>query len=46
MKKILVTVSDEAYAILKQYKETEGISNLDSALDEILKKWGVIKGNG
>lgn len=40
MKKILVTVTDEAYTVLKQYKETRGISNLDSALDRILKEKG------
>lgn len=38
MKKMLVVLSDEAYAILKEYKKDNGIANLDTALDELLKE--------
>lgn len=40
MKKILVVLSDEAYDILKRYKEAKRIGNLDSALDDFLKEKG------
>ncbi len=45
MKKILVAVSDEAYAVLKEYKKAKGVNNLDTALDELLKERGR-KGKG
>lgn len=38
MKKILVVISDEAYAILKRYQDGNDIANLDTALDELLKR--------
>lgn len=38
MKKMLLVISDEAYAILKGYKEDNDIANLDTALDELLKE--------
>lgn len=44
MRKILATVSDEAYAVLKKYKEDSGVANLDTALDELLKERGKRKG--
>ena len=43
MKKILVVLSDEAYGILKRYKEAKRIGNLDSALDDFLKKKGGVE---
>lgn len=38
MKKMLVVITDEGYAILKRYKEAKEVGNLDSALDEFLKE--------
>ncbi|RLI08305.1 hypothetical protein DRO24_01495 [Candidatus Bathyarchaeota archaeon] len=37
MKKILAVVSDEAYEVLREYKEANNIKNLDTALDELLR---------
>ena len=46
MKKILATISDEAYAVLKKYKEDGGVANLDTALDELLKERGRERAKG
>ena len=46
MKKLLATITDEAYEALKKFKEENGFANIDTALDELLKrkrreiKWG------
>jgi len=46
MKKLLATITDEAYEALKEFKEENGFANIDTALDELLKrerreiKWG------
>jgi len=37
MKKILAVVSDEAYEVLREYKEANNLKNLDTALDELLR---------
>ena len=37
MKKILAVVSDEAYEVLREYKEANNRKNLDTALDELLR---------
>lgn len=36
MKRIMAVISDRAYGILKQYKDANGIANLDTALDSLL----------
>ena len=38
MKKILAVVSDEAYEVLREYKEANNLKNLDTALDELLRE--------
>jgi len=38
MKKMLVVISEEAYGILRRYKEEQKVSNLDTALDTFLKE--------
>jgi len=38
MRKILAVVSDEAYEVLREYKEANNIKNLDTALDELLRE--------
>jgi len=38
MRKILAVVSDEAYEVLREYKEVNNIKNLDTALDELLRE--------
>ena len=40
MRKILATVSDRAYTVLKEYKEANRLANLDTALDELLLEKG------
>lgn len=43
MRKILATVSDRAYEVLKEYKEGKGIKNIDTALDELLLEKGEVE---
>ena len=38
MRKILAVVSDEAYEVLREYKEANNIKKLDTALDELLRE--------
>ena len=38
MKKLLATITDEAYEALKAFKEENGFANIDTALDELLKR--------
>lgn len=40
MKKINVSLSNEAHKILTDYKLTHKHSTLDGALDELLREWG------
>ena len=40
MKKLLATITDEAYEVLRQFKEENGFANIDTALDELLKREG------
>ena len=40
MKKLLATITDEAYEALKAFKEENGFANIDTALDELLKREG------
>jgi len=40
MKKLLATITDEAYEALKEFKEESGFANIDTALDELLKREG------
>ena len=40
MKKLLATITDEAYEALKTFKEENGFANIDTALDELLKREG------
>ena len=40
MKKLLATITDEAYEALKAFKEKNGFANIDTALDELLKRRG------
>lgn len=36
MKKILAVVSDGAHVVLMEYKNSKGLANIDTALDELL----------
>jgi len=40
MKKLLATITDKAYEALKAFKEENGFANIDTALDELLKRIG------